>query len=207
MKNERFTIWDMFGLNARLTQPFINTNYTRDSQDKYFKRIDFEPDDYLSKGHLNPSADHPFQSWNKATFFYLNHVPQWQILNTGVWKKVENHIRRLSNNKDIVIYTGGHGQYSVNGHDLYIVDNNQRVEVPKFIWKLIVLPSNDYSIAFVIMNTKTDTIRDPIMCFDRDQECKDSGFQDYIHKASAGFFSCCSIETLRNMIGNQSLAT
>lgn len=207
MKNERFKSWNMFGLNARLTQPFINKNYFEINQDRYFERIGFRPNDYLVKGHLNPCADHPFQAWNKATFFYLNHIPQWSLLNKGVWLKVENYVRKLSQIHNIVIYTGGHGQYSVNGHYLYIVENNQRVEVPKFIWKLIIIPKINFSIAFVIMNTTTDLNRDSNMCIDRDQECINLGFQNYINDASSGFLSCCSIENLRNMIGDQTLAS
>ncbi|KAL7051153.1 hypothetical protein ACKWTF_004357 [Chironomus riparius] len=190
----------MFGLNAVLTQPFINDEYTKKSENDYFWRIGLVTNDYLSKGHINPSADHPFQSWTKATYFYLNHLPQWQQLNQGVWLKIENFVRNESKTKDLVIFTGGHGVYSFRGQNLYIVDKYRRVEVPKFIWKLVITPRT--SIAFVIMNTKSDSQRDPRMCSDRDLECLSfKGFDDYINKEDAGFLSCCNEESLYKMIG------
>lgn len=68
--------------------------------DKYINQ-----DSYLARGHLAPDEDFLFASWQYATFFYINTVPQWQAINNGNWKRLENLVRSTADfyNEDLQV--------------------------------------------------------------------------------------------------------
>ena len=47
-----------------------------------------------------------------ATYFYLNVVPMWQVINNGNWKRMEESVRKLAIDRhlDLEVYAGGIGQ-------------------------------------------------------------------------------------------------
>lgn len=72
-------------------------------------------------GHLMPAADAADSlSKMKATFYFINAVPQTKQLNRGVWQQYEADIRELSKRDSLIIVVGG-CDYSPRTH--YIPDN------------------------------------------------------------------------------------
>lgn len=51
---------------------------------------------FLSKGHLVANADFFYVSHQLSTYFYLNAAPQWQNINGGNWKIIEDSARSLA---------------------------------------------------------------------------------------------------------------
>ena len=70
---------------------------------------------YLAKGHLSPDADFIWQEWQDATYYYFNAAPQWQSINNGNWKAIEEAVRKYAYQKsaNLKIFTGTQGQLSV----------------------------------------------------------------------------------------------
>ena len=113
---------------------------------------------FLARGHLAPAADGIFKSWQLATYFYINAIPQWQKINNGKWKRLEQLIRKNSINfdKKLTVYTGVDKELKLpdlagNMETLQISMNVESITVPKFIWKIIKYEGS--AIAFVNLNS------------------------------------------------------
>lgn len=113
---------------------------------------------FLSRGHLAPDADFHFHSWEIATYFYANIVPQWQSINAGNWLRIENAVRNKAKElkEDLTVTTGSEGVVRLNGseHPLFLASNYQ-VPVPEFLWKVVCTVDN-FCIAFVVSNNPFD---------------------------------------------------
>lgn len=105
----------------------------------------------FDRGHLLPSADRCGSSQeNRATFLLSNISPQHPELNRGVWRLLEEQVRRWACQYDTL--------YIVTGGDLS--GRLQRIEggigVPERFFKAILLYSDSecQAIAFLIPNEK-----------------------------------------------------
>jgi DNA/RNA endonuclease G (NUC1) len=153
---------------------------------------------FFARGHLCANANQPLETWRKATFFYLNHVPQWQKLNQGSWLAVENHVRKLSNTGNYVITTGGHDQLQIENAGISMVANNL-MQAPKYMWKLVQDASNPaQGVAFVIRNFPYPN-NFPNLCNDNMNYCQ-KVFGNKYNTADNGFLTCCSVTGLKNAI-------
>ncbi|KAL7017609.1 hypothetical protein ACKWTF_010455 [Chironomus riparius] len=212
MKTFGTEYWDSSGYDEN-TADNVKKYYNDTNEKAFFKKINLNTDDRLSKGHLNPNGDQPFQSWKKATYFYLNQVPQWQVFNQNPWENIEFNVKKQSDKADLIVFTGGHGQFKIGARDVFMSnitgpdDTVLRIQVPKLIWKLFFNVETRHCLAFVIMNYNfgSDAFekRDPEMCSDRDDECKnldDKRLKNNINNVNAGFLSCCSYKELIKMI-------
>lgn len=97
----------------------------------------------LDRGHLAPCADFYFRPMQGATFYYVNVVPEWHVINNGNWKKIEDAVRNMAkkSNSEFTIITGGHGvlQLKNEAHvdsNIYL-ENQNRVPVPMYLWKIV----------------------------------------------------------------------
>ena len=101
------------------------------------------------RGHLLPSADRDDTSAeNDATFLLSNVSPQRPALNRGVWKNLEEFVRRVAARYDSVwVVTGSQG-------DLSDRIGKNRVVVPDYYYKtlLIKVKGAYYAVAFYIPN-------------------------------------------------------
>lgn len=96
------------------------------------------PEDYTNsgydRGHMTPSADRTATiEDNQATFLMTNIVPQTPNNNRGAWKNLEEYARKLvREGKELYIYAGVEGVKETIG-------NKNRVTVPSYTWKIIVV--------------------------------------------------------------------
>ncbi|CAO1440565.1 unnamed protein product [Diamesa hyperborea] len=153
---------------------------------------------FLSRGHLTPDGDGVFISWQMATYYYVNTVPQWQSINNGNWKTIEGAVRRKAGQlkSDCLIFTGAHDILVLNHKPITLHDNG--IEVPLWTWKIIKVPSKNSGIAFVTLNNPFQTFKPTPLCKDICKETKwdKSNFKD----VSKGFTICCKISDLMKVI-------
>lgn len=150
---------------------------------------------YLARGHLTPDADMIFFSWQSSTYYYINVVPQFQSINNGNWKHVENVARSKASqlNRDILVITGGFDVLKLNNKKITLEDDG--LEVPKWMWKII--KDNDTGIAFVTYNNPFESSVSNL-CND---VCIENGW-DWKERKSfkKGYTICCTVNDLISVI-------
>lgn len=105
------------------------------------------------RGHLAPAAD---MSWSdqamQQSFYFSNISPQVPSFNRGIWKKLEDRVRKWAKqDTSIFIVTG-----SVLTENLSAIGPN-RVTVPAHFYKalLVYRDNNQKAIAFILPNEKS----------------------------------------------------
>ncbi|KAG8232652.1 hypothetical protein J437_LFUL012612 [Ladona fulva] len=168
---------------------------------------------YLARGHLSPDGDFILQTWQDATYHYINAVPQWQAFNNGNWKDLEGFIRTKSTTptpRDLVIYTGTHGVLrlpDINNNLVSIFllhgQNQEGVPVPEYMWKVVVDNQSNEAVAFVLLNHPSNTDRPiaepPLLCPDVCDRITWVPWRDRNNK-NKGKIYCCTVASLRRKI-------
>lgn len=103
---------------------------------------------YLARGHMAAKVDFIFGSPQRATFFFVNAAPQWQVFNAGNWERVEDGVRKYVADQSLTAdcYTGVWGISTlpdVNGthRELYLAfdeNNNGLIPVPKIYFRVVI---------------------------------------------------------------------
>jgi len=113
-------------------------------------------DDYrgsgFDRGHLAPAADMKWDSLAMSESFLLSNMsPQEPAFNQGIWRKLEEQVRRWALEKDSIYVISGPVLAQVKGH----IGENQ-VSIPEYYFKVLVdLSPPDHSfIAFLLPNEK-----------------------------------------------------
>lgn len=120
---------------------------TETADDKDYKHSGYD------RGHLATASDMNFDSIAAIECYYYSNIsPQEHSFNIGIWKKLENQVRRWAKEKDsIYIITGPILTYS----DKTIGVNE--VKVPNAFYKIIFQSGKKPKmIAFIIPNQKSD---------------------------------------------------
>lgn len=120
-------------------------------------------DDYRNsgydRGHLKPSADESCdQRQMNETFLMSNMSPQNPSFNRGVWKDLENYVRKLTYNYDsIQVITGG----NLNDNNLIRIGKN-KVGVPNYYYKVLYKYKGGQKTieCFYLPNKKNTNFRD-----------------------------------------------
>ena len=184
----------------------IKTTYTKSNQLKRLESLigdkklaqKYMTATFLSRGHLTPDADGVFISWQMATYYYVNVVPQWQSINNGNWKIIEGAVRRKAGQlkTDCLIFTGTHDVLVLNNIPITLHENG--IQVPLWTWKIIKVPSKNSGIAFVTLNNPFQTFKPTPLCKNICKETKwdKSNFNDF----NKGFTICCKISDLMKVI-------
>lgn len=153
---------------------------------------------YLARGHLAPDGDGIFISWQMATYYYINVVPQWQSINNANWKSIESKVRSKAAQlrEDVIVYTGGHQVLELNSKKMTLESDG--LEIPKWSWKILQSPSTNSGIAFVTLNNPF-ALRNPTsLCTDI---CQEYGWEEDNYKTiSKGYTICCSVSDLMKAI-------
>lgn len=169
----------------------------------FFDRTSDSKGLYFTKGHLNPDGDQLFRTWRSATYYYINQVPQWKIVNDGGVGNVETVVRdRASRVGDLKVITGGFGKLFYEGKRFMLSEDKQKVPVPKWIYKIVVNPKNDEMIAFVILNDPHQTTKpDDLPCEDLFDTMKLTWIIKQRVKLSNGYTIACKVSELMKKIG------
>lgn len=99
----------------------------------------------FDRGHLCPSADRTASvQANSSTFLMTNIVPQAPYHNQVTWAALEDYSRGLISSGANETYTiaGAYGVGGLGNAGLLNSIDNDRVAVPAFLWKVIVLLPN-----------------------------------------------------------------
>lgn len=172
--------------------------------------VSLKNDFFLARGHLAPKADFILSAQQRATLFYVNTAPQWQIINGKNWMYLEMSCRChvIKNNLNLTIYTGTHSVLSlpdVNANrqelSLYSLGNNTYLRVPEIFWKILYDPAGEKGVVFVghnnpyandiDMNSKT-------LCNDI---CDKLNWLKWQPKnITIGYSYCCTIDEFRQVV-------
>lgn len=181
-------------------------SFTKASQLKRLKEIfgsdmkarEFLDQTYLARGHLAPDGDFIFVSWQFATYYYINTVPQWQSINNGNWKHIESELRSKADKlkTDLKIFTGGFKVLELEGQRITLTSDG--LEVPAWTWKIVQDSSSDSGIAFVTYNNPYANEVPELLCNDI---CSQSGWDWKARQTfSKGYTVCCEVGDLMNSI-------
>ena len=109
-----------------------------------------------SRGHLVPAADMAFDhTAMKETFLMSNISPQIRAFNGGIWRELEQNIRKWAvDNERLYVITGPIFQESSNG-----LGDQGSIDIPSYFFKAVLdlEPPELKSIGFVIPNRKIET--------------------------------------------------
>lgn len=156
---------------------------------------------YFAKGHLAPDAEGIFVSWRRATYFYLNTVPQWQFINNRNWGRLEDEVRHFAtlNVATIKVRTGGVGTLNLENRDILLGEwqGSPKLNVPLWNYKkLYNATSNDGIVAFYTLNNPYATqLPQPLPCVDvcANIEWLTRSFQDSRKSFQQGYTICCTL--------------
>lgn len=105
----------------------------------------------------------------RATFTYLNVVPQWSVIKDGNLVKIENHVNEMANTleRNLIVYTGVSDRMKVNvigkndSETLFLYHKRYRVPppftiagmpIPLYTYKIVVDPIEKEGVVFVTVN-------------------------------------------------------
>ncbi|XP_069979122.1 uncharacterized protein [Penaeus vannamei] len=200
---------DMFSIS-------VQNSYRIRSQKSLVQELSGDPSlltgkgqNYLAKGHLTPDSDFVLEAEQDATYFYANAVPQWQAINNGNWKSLENSVRGLAEDHGLTldVWTGTHGILEVPGRRqvpvkvyLGLSANKETVPVPAYMWKVIYESYTNRAVAIVMANSVRDQDSQAPPCEDI---CAWLSWVDWdVRDASSGRTYCCFVDDLRASFEN-----
>ncbi|KAK7074802.1 hypothetical protein SK128_018972, partial [Halocaridina rubra] len=200
----------------------VNAVYSKRNQRALLTRIlghsehiSGEGEHYLARGHLSPDSDFILEPEQDATYYYANVLPQWQAVNNGNWKSLENSVRDLALKRrtTLEIWTGGLSTLQLpdirdNPVDLFLgfTENEKLIPVPALIWKVIYDPESREGIAIMQVNdvggsgTAEDMNLYASPCEDI---CSQISWVDWeVNDNTSGQTFCCTVQDFRRLTAN-----
>lgn len=113
---------------------------------------------YLARGHLAPSGDFEYRSGYLASYSYVNVAPQWQVINNGHWKSIEEDVRRFANESghELDVVTGTLGTMRLqNEHGVpreISLEATGRFPVPEVFYKIVVDREVRRGVVILVLN-------------------------------------------------------
>lgn len=187
--------------------------YTKAKQTEVFKSLYnmAPPSDmyYLSRGHLSPDADFIFTSGQFATYFYLNVMPEFQIINQGNWLRVERLARNIAiaAKTNIDVISGGqevlyyrHNETNLE-YPFYLEPLGKFIEVPKYIYKILINELQKTAIVLVTVNDPF--LKSPPADFCTNI-CTQTGivYPGPLQDLDKGYTICCSLASFKSVAKN-----
>ncbi|KAG7298531.1 hypothetical protein JYU34_018171 [Plutella xylostella] len=185
----------------------INSLLGDNKDQKYLSKKQF-----LTRGHLAPRGDFPLRSAQRASFQFVNAVPQWMRGNAGDWAALEEGIRRRvrSYGRQLTVYTGAYGVMTLPDQDgvpteLYLYadeNNNLGVPVPMYLYKVIHDEEDNSATAFISINSSyynATQLEELTFC---ENICEDNTkFKWLKWRSNDGTFSfCCEFNEFSEMV-------
>lgn len=136
--------YDPNAIKHRRTDIFINDpNFVFiDNPNRIYLRSGFD------RGHNIPAEDFSHDlSDLRVTFLYTNIFPQTPKFNRGIWKKLEAHLRKISERERFLLINSG--SFVTDSSKFFY---NSKIKIPDYFFKTALWnDSNDYQgIAFFI---------------------------------------------------------
>jgi len=124
--------------------------------DYWFKKYKYH------RGHLAPFGDMVIDSISASESFYMSNIsPQKPSFNTGVWLRLENHVRSLAKKNEIYVTTGG-----VLKPSLKKIGKEKNISVPELFYKIIYDAKNEKMFAYLMPNKKLESIEKYVVTVD-----------------------------------------
>ncbi|CAG4941000.1 unnamed protein product [Colias eurytheme] len=201
----------------------INNLYTQVQQKQAIARVvgDRLADQYvtshqfLARGHLIAKSDQVFATGQRATFYFINAIPQWQPFNAGNWNSLEQNLRARigAAGYNCIIYTGAFGVTQLRNANGQFVDifldntnNNRRLPVPLYMYKVAYDPVRRIGTAFISINNPHYTAAEARalqFCTDR---CRNNSAFSWLRwqpdRIDLGYSFCCTVDDFRRRIGH-----
>ena len=123
------------------------------------------PTDYAGtgydRGHLAPAADFRFSEQAMAETFYMSNMsPQTPDFNRGIWKELEQQVRRwIKKDKTLYIVSGG-----ILKSGLKRIGKRTRISVPNYFYK-IILDLQEPEIKAIAFLMKNEGSQQPLQNF------------------------------------------
>lgn len=108
----------------------------------------------FDRGHMCPSADRTDNDAdNELVFLMSNIIPQTSAINSGVWASFEGYCRTLAQSgNELLIICGP------SGFDGSFIQPSQRVFIPGYTWKIVVVVPSGSGAALSRITTATRVI-------------------------------------------------
>lgn len=114
------------------------------------------------RGHLAPAADMKMNLISVNEAAYMSNIsPQAASFNQGIWSRLENRIRSLAKKSELYITTGG-----ILKSDLEKIGRKNKVSIPKEFYKIIYDAKNQKMFAYLMPNSKLDSIEKYVVTVD-----------------------------------------
>ncbi len=113
----------------------------------------------FDRGHMCPSADRTDNDTDNGLVFLMsNIIPQAASNNSGVWGTFEGYCRSLAQSGDELMIICGPG-----GFDGSFIQPSQRVLIPEYVWKVVVVipPGTGTALSRITGNTRVIAIKIP----------------------------------------------
>ncbi|PSN53560.1 hypothetical protein C0J52_09194 [Blattella germanica] len=148
----------------------------------------------LQKGHLAAFGHFPYYSQQDATMYAINTVPQWDKVNMGNWKRLEDRIRSLASNsdQDLHVIAGAFGVLKIKGVEIFLAPPSA-VPVPQLIYAVVYDQAMSHGVVLIVVNdTRNPSPRK--ICRDVCNRNK-SLMKNWPERsdASKGFLYCCTL--------------
>jgi endonuclease G len=107
----------------------------------------------FDRGHMAPAADMPDDYSMNQSFFLTNMIPQvGPNMNRGIWADLEAVVRKWSINRgEVLVITG-----PIFGQGYQVMGKSQ-VWVPTHLYKVVLDPKTNESVAFIMPNVQVVT--------------------------------------------------
>jgi DNA/RNA endonuclease G (NUC1) len=192
-QNNIFSPWSREGFSNEDARRFEN-DYKIETQDQNGLLPYNNRKYYFAKGHLFANADAIFKTHATATYTYFNAVPQWQSINNGNWKSLENRIRDYSAGFGLMkIQTGGYG--NADPSRIFKLSPNGP-PIPKWIYKKVYISDNLYYLFNVYNDIFDINVSNDHWCLYKTNLCAQSGNTWYMpnyRDQFKGQMYCCMI--------------
>ena len=126
---------------------------------------------------------------------YFNVVPQYKCNNNDNWNRVEDSVRQHAKQfgVSLTVITGGHGQLhfkNIADKDVPIFLADNKVIVPKFMWKIVHL-AGDTNSAIVFVSLNSPSASD--MLKECNQYICNNFFSPLFNEIKRGYTACCKV--------------
>jgi len=163
-------------------------------------------DMFFARGHLTPKVDGVTDDEQQATFYFVNAIPQWHVINRGNWQELEKVVRALAMNNKIVlkVYTGAYGVTTLPDDKgiykpIYLGKDRSGnlmnvLPAPKLMYKVIINENVGTGVAVVTINNPHEYKPAENLCTD---VCKQISWITFkIDNITAGYTYCCEVKQL-----------